>query len=108
MREIGAALTRDLILTCRPFSAADALGAGFLNQVGPAAEVMATAEELANSLVAALSDPESKERSAEYLSRVRADRQSGRHGIQHLGSDEGGELRRDDGATTSFRSPAAS
>lgn len=50
VREIGAALTRDLVLTCRPFTAADALAAGFLNQVVPAAEVMTTAEELAESL----------------------------------------------------------
>ncbi len=107
VREIGPALTRDLVLTCRPFTAADALGAGFLNQVVPAADVMATAERLAgdlaaksglvlystktainaaleamipasgswsdaDSLVTALGDPESKERSAEYLAKVRA------------------------------------
>ena len=107
VREIGAALTRDLVLTCRPFTAEDALSAGFLNQAVPAADVMATAEELAtslaaksglvlystktainaaleamipasgswsdaDSLVVALGDPESKQRSAEYLAKVRA------------------------------------
>jgi len=107
VREIGAALTRDLVLTCRPFSAADALSAGFLNQAVPAADVMTTAEDLASSLAAksglvlystktainaaleamipasgswsdadslvtALSDPESKQRSADYLAKVRA------------------------------------
>ena len=109
VREIGAALTRDLVLTCRPFSAADALAAGFLNQVAPAGDVMKAAEELgealaaksalvlystktainaaleamipasgswsdADSLVTALGDPESKQRSAEYLAKVRANR----------------------------------
>lgn len=109
VREIGAALTRDLVMTCRPFTAADALNAGFLNRVVPAAEVMETAEQLAtdlagksglamyatktainaaleamipasgswsdaDSLVTALGDPESRELSAQYVARVRANR----------------------------------
>ena len=33
VREIGPALTKELVMTCRPFDAAEALGAGFLNRV---------------------------------------------------------------------------
>ncbi len=36
VREIGPALTKELVITCRPFDAAEALGAGFLNRVVPA------------------------------------------------------------------------
>lgn len=107
VREIGAALTRDLVLTCRPFTAAEALSAGFLNSVVPADEVMGAAQDLAlqlanksalvlystktainaaleamcptsgswsdaDSLVAALGDPEAKKLSAQYLERVRS------------------------------------
>ena len=52
VREIGPALTRELVLTCRPFTAAEAQGFGFLNRVVPADRVRATADELADSLVA--------------------------------------------------------
>ena len=52
VREIGPALTRELVLTCRPFTAAEAHGFGFLNRVVPADRVQATADELAASLVA--------------------------------------------------------
>ncbi|MFW2383042.1 MAG: enoyl-CoA hydratase/isomerase family protein [Acidimicrobiales bacterium] len=106
VREIGPAMARELVLTCRPFSAEEAKDLGFLNRVVPADEVLAQAnalaEELAtkssltlqvtkrhvnavlesmsnagrnladaDSLVAALHDPESRERGAEYLKRVR-------------------------------------
>jgi enoyl-CoA hydratase/carnithine racemase len=106
VREIGPAIARELVLTCRPFSAEEAKSFGFLNRVVPADEVLpqaeALAEELAtkssltlqvtkrhvnavlesmsnagrnladaDSLVAALHDPESRERGAEYLKRVR-------------------------------------
>ena len=50
VREIGPALTRELVLTCRPFSAAEAQAFGFLNRVVPADQVRATAEELADQL----------------------------------------------------------
>jgi enoyl-CoA hydratase/carnithine racemase len=33
VREIGPALTKELVITCRPFDAAEALSAGFLNRV---------------------------------------------------------------------------
>lgn len=106
VREIGPAMTRELVLTCRPFTSDEAMSLGFLNRVVPADEVLpqaeALAEELAakssltlqvtkrhvnavlesmsgavrnladaDSLVAALQDPESRERGAEYLERVR-------------------------------------
>jgi enoyl-CoA hydratase/carnithine racemase len=106
VREIGPAVARELVLTCRPFSAEEAKSLGFLNRIVAADEVLpqaeALAEELAtkssltlqvtkrhvnavlesmsnagrnladaDSLVSALHDPESRERGAEYLKRVR-------------------------------------
>ena len=106
VREIGAAATRELVMTCRPFTAAEAAALGFLTRVVDAEEVLPAAEQLANdlgkksaqvlyatktginaaleamvpasgswsdadSLVAALGDPESRRLSAEYLERVR-------------------------------------
>lgn len=50
VREIGAIATRDLVLTCRPFSAAEALSLGFLSRVTTHADVMTNAEELAYEL----------------------------------------------------------
>lgn len=50
VREIGPALTKELVLTCRPFDAAEARAAGFLNRVVPANELDATVEALAASL----------------------------------------------------------
>jgi enoyl-CoA hydratase/carnithine racemase len=50
VREIGPALTKELVLTCRPFDAAEARAAGFLNRVVPAARLDAEAEELAGAL----------------------------------------------------------
>lgn len=51
VREIGPAMTRELVLTCRRFSAAEAKGLGFLNRVVPAdtldQEVDALTDELA-------------------------------------------------------------
>ena len=51
VREIGPALAKELVLTCRPFDAAEAKAAGFVNRVVPAdaldAEVLALAESLA-------------------------------------------------------------
>ncbi|NNE94770.1 MAG: enoyl-CoA hydratase/isomerase family protein [Acidimicrobiales bacterium] len=106
VREIGPAMTRELVLTCRPFTAEEAKGLGFLNRIVAADEVTAEAEKLAHelatkstltlqvtkrhvnavvesmsnagrnladadSLVAALHDPESRQRGEEYLARVR-------------------------------------
>ena len=50
VREIGPALTKELVLTCRPFDAAEARAAGFLNRVVPDAELDATVDALAESL----------------------------------------------------------
>lgn len=52
MREIGPALTRELVLTCRPFTAGEALRAGFVNRAVPAARLEEEAEELAEVLCA--------------------------------------------------------
>jgi enoyl-CoA hydratase/carnithine racemase len=50
VREIGPALTKELVLTCRPFDAAEARAAGFLNRVVPPAELEPAVQELARSL----------------------------------------------------------
>ncbi|MET0324858.1 MAG: enoyl-CoA hydratase/isomerase family protein [Ilumatobacteraceae bacterium] len=46
VREIGPALTKELVLTCRRFSPAEAAASGFLNRVVAAAELTATVDEL--------------------------------------------------------------
>src|SRR6516165_2010212 len=51
VREIGPALTKELVMTCRRFSPAEAKAAGFVNRVVPAARVAAEAEALAAELV---------------------------------------------------------
>lgn len=50
VREIGPAMAKELVLTCRPFTAAEALTLGFLNRVVPTADVHASAEELAHQI----------------------------------------------------------
>lgn len=50
VREIGPALTKELVLTCRPFDAAEAKSAGFVNRIVPADELSATVQGLAESL----------------------------------------------------------
>lgn len=52
VRELGPAVTKELVLTCRPFGAAEALALRFLNRVIPAAELAATVDELARDLAA--------------------------------------------------------
>jgi enoyl-CoA hydratase/carnithine racemase len=51
VREIGPARTKELVMTCRPFGAAEALVAGFLNRVVPASDLDAAVDELAGLLV---------------------------------------------------------
>jgi enoyl-CoA hydratase/carnithine racemase len=46
VREIGPAMTRELVLTCRQFSAAEARELGFLNRVAPDEQLEATVDEL--------------------------------------------------------------
>lgn len=51
VREIGPARTKELVMTCRPFGATEALAAGFLNRVTPAAGLDAAVDELVGLLV---------------------------------------------------------
>ncbi len=50
VREIGPALTKELVLTCRPFGPEEAKAAGFLNRVVPDERLTAEVEELAAQL----------------------------------------------------------
>jgi enoyl-CoA hydratase/carnithine racemase len=50
VREIGPAMTKELVLTCRPFGAHEAHALGFVNRVVPAAELDAAADALAEQL----------------------------------------------------------
>lgn len=50
VREIGPALTKELVMTCRPFGAAEARAAGFVNRVVPAPELDAAVEDLVRRL----------------------------------------------------------
>ena len=52
VREVGPAVTRDLVLSCRPFSPAEAQTMGFVNRVVPDDELESAVEELARSLAA--------------------------------------------------------
>jgi enoyl-CoA hydratase/carnithine racemase len=57
VREIGPALTKELVLTCRPFDAAEAKAAGFLNRVVAADALDASALELAQTVAAKAAHP---------------------------------------------------
>lgn len=50
VREIGPARTKELVMTCRPFGADEALAAGFLNRVVPRSELAAAVDELVGQL----------------------------------------------------------
>ncbi len=52
VREIGPALTKELVLTCRPFDANEARDAGFLNSVVASEDLDRSVTELAESLAA--------------------------------------------------------
>ncbi len=52
VREIGPALTKELVMTCRPFDAAEAKAAGFLNKVVPEAALDDEVEALVQTLLA--------------------------------------------------------
>ncbi len=52
VREIGPARTKELVMTCRPFDAAEAAQIGFVNRVVSDAELDGVVEELAASLAA--------------------------------------------------------
>ena len=51
VREVGPALTKELVMTCRPFSATEAKEAGFLNRVVAEADLDQAVEELVSALV---------------------------------------------------------
>lgn len=50
VREIGPAMTKELVLTCRPFSADEARELGFVNRVVPSGELDDAVGELADQL----------------------------------------------------------
>ena len=50
MRELGPALTKELVLLCRPFDAAEAHAMRFVNRVVPADELEGEAERWAEKL----------------------------------------------------------
>jgi enoyl-CoA hydratase/carnithine racemase len=50
VREIGPALTKELVLTCRPFGADEAKSIGFINQVVASGDLETTVSELAENL----------------------------------------------------------
>ena len=52
VREIGPTRTKELVMTCRPFSAVEAERMGFLNHIVPATEVVTAAEKLAGEVAA--------------------------------------------------------
>jgi enoyl-CoA hydratase/carnithine racemase len=52
VREIGPAMTRELVLTCRPFDAEEARSLGFVNRVVDDAELDHAVDELVGGLVA--------------------------------------------------------
>jgi enoyl-CoA hydratase/carnithine racemase len=51
VREIGPALTKELVMTCREFGPDEAKAAGFLNRVVPAAELDVAVEALVENLL---------------------------------------------------------
>ena len=50
VREIGPAMTRELVLTCRPFGAEEARSIGFVNRVVPRIDLDAAVDELATTI----------------------------------------------------------
>jgi enoyl-CoA hydratase/carnithine racemase len=52
VRELGPALTKELVLTCRPFDAAEAHALRFVNRVVAEGDVVVAAEALAGELAA--------------------------------------------------------
>ena len=51
VREIGPALTKELVMTCRDFGPDEARAAGFLNRVVPEADLDGAVDELVATLV---------------------------------------------------------
>lgn len=57
VREIGPALTKELVITCRPFDAAEAKSAGFLNRIVEPDQLMAEANALAQEVAKRPTNP---------------------------------------------------
>ncbi|MFT5196676.1 MAG: enoyl-CoA hydratase/carnithine racemase [Cellvibrionaceae bacterium] len=57
VREIGPALTKELVITCRPFDAAEAKSAGFLNRIVEPAQLAAEVEALAHEVAKRPTNP---------------------------------------------------
>jgi enoyl-CoA hydratase/carnithine racemase len=51
VREIGPAMTKELVMTCRPFTPQEARAMGFVNRVVPAAELDQEVERLAAGII---------------------------------------------------------
>ena len=52
VREIGPSMTKELVMTCRPFDADEAKAIGLVNRVVPADEVEAEVDRMADVLAA--------------------------------------------------------
>lgn len=57
VREIGPAMTKELVMTCRRFTPQEAKAIGFVNRVVPAAQLQSEVEHLAQELIAKPSVP---------------------------------------------------
>jgi len=57
VREIGAPMTKELVITCRRFSSQEAKAIGFINRVVPAAHLAAEVEQIARDIIAKPSVP---------------------------------------------------
>jgi enoyl-CoA hydratase/carnithine racemase len=65
-------MTKELVLTCRPFTAQEARELGFVNRVVGEDHLEEAVNELAAQLLrkSALSDPESRRAAQDYLERL--------------------------------------
>ncbi len=52
LREVGPAVTKELVMTCRPFDADEARSLGLVNRVVPEADLDSAVDELVGSLLA--------------------------------------------------------
>ncbi len=57
VREIGPAMTKELVMTCRPFTPQEAKAMGFVNRVAPLDELDQQVEQLAAEIIAMPSAP---------------------------------------------------
>jgi enoyl-CoA hydratase/carnithine racemase len=77
VRELPAPIVRDLVLTCRPFDAQEALSIGFVNRVVPRENLNEVIDELASSLA------------AKAPSVVRATKRQVNEALEHLATTTG-------------------